>query len=402
MGRRAGFLVAGVIIAASVALAALLASLAPEPEQQEQPPQIPYAQTDHARLGTGPIPVHGAGTVRPSAEVEIIPQISGKVVWVHPGFQSGGRVEAGQEIFRIEEEDYVYRVREAEADLEAKRVALLVARENAEIARTEYEQFSGRRATGDPAPRRANPLTLREPQLKAAEAALDREEARVADARLDLARTRIRAPFDGYVRDEAVDLGQFVTAGQGVGRIFAAESVEVVVPLSDSNAALISGLWGLRAGDAERQVPARVSARHGEETYIWDAYVDRAEASLDKETRTIDVIVRVPDPFTRGAPADGAGKAPPLLVGKFVEVAIEGRVPEAYYRVPRAALQSGNEVWAVHGDNAVHLVPVRVLQRINDEAYVAGALEDGQKVVTGGLQFATEGMRIQTGTDGAR
>ena len=243
MGRRTGFLVAVVIVAGSVGLAAFLVSLAPEPERREPPPQIPFAQTGRVMLGGGAIPVHGAGTVRPSAEVEIIPQISGKVVWVNPGFQSGGRIEADQTIFRIEEEDYLYRVREAEADLEAKRVELLEAQGKAEIARTEYKQFSGRRSKEEPSARRASPLTLREPQLKAAEAALDREEARVAEAKLALSRTRVPAPFDGYVRDEAVDLGQFVTSGQAVGRIFAADAVEVVVPLSDANAALIPGLW---------------------------------------------------------------------------------------------------------------------------------------------------------------
>ena len=279
---------------------------------------------------------------------------------------------------------------------------LLEAREKAEIARTEYEQFSGRRSNGASVARRANPLTLREPQLKAAEAALDREEARVAEAKLALSRTRVRAPFDGYVRDESVDLGEFVTAGQAVGRIFATDAVEVVVPLSDASAALIPGLWELRAGDAEPQVPARVSARYGDARYTWEGYVDRAETSLDKQTRTIDVIVRVANPFSRDVPAGRTGDAPPLLVGKFVEVAIRGLVPEAYYRVPRAALQPGDEVWVVRGTGSVHIVPVRVLQRANDQAYVAGALENGQRVVTGGIQFATEGMRVQAGADAAQ
>lgn len=393
---------AGAIVAGSVALAAFMVSLAPEPERREPPPQIPFAQTARVMPGDGAIPVHGAGTVRPSAEVDIIPQVSGKVVWINPGFQSGGRIEAGQTIFRIEEEDYLYRVREAEADLEARRVELLEAREKAEIARTEYEQFSGRRSNGASVARRANPLTLREPQLKAAEAALDREEARVAEAKLALSRTRVRAPFDGYVRDESVDLGEFVTAGQAVGRIFATDAVEVVVPLSDASAALIPGLWELRAGDAEPQVPARVSARYGDARYTWEGYVDRAETSLDKQTRTIDVIVRVANPFSRDVPAGRTGDAPPLLVGKFVEVAIRGLVPEAYYRVPRAALQPGDEVWVVRGTGSVHIVPVRVLQRANDQAYVAGALENGQRVVTGGIQFATEGMRVQAGADAAQ
>ena len=97
-------------------------------------------------------------------------------------------------------------------------------------------------------PADAGPLTLREPQLTAARAALEREEARVADANLALARTRVHAPFSGFVRDESVDVGQYVTPGQPLGRLFAADAVEVVVPLSDANAVLIPGLWELRAG----------------------------------------------------------------------------------------------------------------------------------------------------------
>ena len=71
---------AGAIVAGSVALAAFMVSLAPEPERREPPPQIPFAQTARVMPGDGAIPVHGAGTVRPSAEVDIIPQVSGKVV----------------------------------------------------------------------------------------------------------------------------------------------------------------------------------------------------------------------------------------------------------------------------------------------------------------------------------
>ena len=45
------------------------------------------------------------------------------------------------------------------------------------------------------------------------------------------------------------------------------------------------------------------------------------------------------------------------------------------------------------------IVPVQVLQRTNDEVYVTGTLESGQTVVTGGIRFATEGMRVLTGVD---
>ena len=401
MSRISSFIIAGVIIVVSVALAAFLISLAPEPTRTEQPPQVPFVQTSLVTAGTGPIPVFGSGTVRPSAEIDIVPQVGGKIVWVDPGFQSGGRVAAGQTIFRIEEVDYQYRVQEAEANLAASRVALLKEQEQASIARAQYELYS-RRQGNETSPSTANPLALREPQLNAAQAALNRDEARLADANLALSRTKVTAPFDGFVQEESVDVGQIVAAGQPVARIFAADAVEVIVPLSDADAALIPGLWSLAAGDGNRAVAVRVVARYGDGTYAWEGYVDRGEAYLDKQTRTIDVIVRVLDPINSGSPIDGTvplDGSPPLLVGKFVEVEIEGLELGGYYQVPRAALQSGNEVWVVNDGGVVSIVPVQVLQRTNDEVYVTGTLASGQAVITGGIQFATEGMRVLTGAD---
>ena len=402
MSRIRSLMIAGAIIAVSVGLAALLVSLAPEPARTEPPPPIPFAQTGLVTAGTGPIPVFGAGTVRPSAEIAITPQVGGKVVWVHPGFRSGGRVKAGQTIFRIEEADYLYRVREAKANLAARRVALLQEEEQAAIARAQYELFSG--SQGDTASTAANPLTLREPQLEAARAAMDRDEARLAEANLALSRTRVTAPFDGFVREESVEVGQIVSPGRSVGGLFAAEAVEVVVALSDADAALIPGLWELEAGDGSRKVAARVVARYGGGSYVWEGYVDRGEASLDEQTRTIDVIVRVPDPFSASVPAGGAGAVggnPPLLVGEFVEVEIQGLAMDGYFEVPRAALHAGNEVWMVNDGGVVSIVPVRVLQRADDRVFVTGDLGSGGAVITGGIRFATEGMLVRTGADPA-
>ncbi len=394
MSRISSFIIAGVILLVSVALAALLISLAPEPTRTELPPQLPFAQTGLVTAGTGPIPIYGAGTVRPSAEIGIAPQVGGKIVWVAPGFQSGGRVQVGQMLFRIEEADFLYRVQEAEANLAAQRVALLEEEEKAEIAQAQYALYAA--SQGDSASTAAaGPLALREPQLNAARAALSRDEARLADANLALSRTKVTAPFAGFVREESVDVGQIVAAGQTVGRLFAADAVEVVVPLSDADAALIPGLWDLKAGDRGQRVAARVVTQYGDATHAYEGYVDRSEASVDEQTRTIDVIVRVPNPFPTDA-TESRDRTPPLLIGTFVEVELGGLAPASYFRLPRSALQPGNEIWTVNEEGIVHIVPVRVLQRANDEVFAIGSLDAGQRVITGGIQFATEGMRVLT------
>ena len=397
MRKRTGYLVAIAVIAGAVGVATVLVSLAPEPDTHEPPSQVPYVNTAPIVAGDGPIPVRGAGTVRPTAEVDIAPQVGGRVAWVYDGFVSGRHVVAGQTLFRLEEADYELGVRQAEAALAAREVALLEAREDAAIARSEYERYAQRQ--GEDAPIEPNPLTLHIPQLKAAEAALAREEAALAQAKLALSRTGVTAPFDGVVHDESVDVGQLVTPGQSLGRLFSSAAMEVVVALSDADAALIPRIWQYE-GEGQR-VAAVVFAVYGDVAYAWQGYVDRADASLDAETRTMDVIVHVPDPFEPGVPAAasaaGQNKGPPLLVGKFVEVAIEGLVPDEYFTVRRAALQADDEVWMVRDDGTVRVVPVRVLQRIDDDVYVTGELEDGQLAVTGGIRFATEGMKVRTG-----
>ena len=397
MNRGKSLLAASAILLMSLIVAYLMVWLRPEPEIRPLTSRAPFAVTASAVIGTGAIPVYGAGTVRPVAEIDVATEINGKVVWVDSAFQSGGRVRKGQILFRIDDADYRNRVQQARANVAAQHVALLRANEEAQIARAEYAQY--RRDQTDIAG--ANPLALWEPQLEAARAAVVRDSAVLADAELALARTKVRAPFRGVVQAESIDMGQFVVAGQSVGRIYATDAVEVVVPLSDANAVLIPDLWELEAGDGDRRVVARVIAEYGDRSYTWEGYVDRAEASLDEQTRTINIIVRVPDPFTSGTRIEVAGVDPglPLLVGKFVEVRIDGIIPDRYFILRRSALRPGNEVWAVRDDSLLTIVPVRVLQRSDDKVFVTGTLKAGQAVVIGGIQVATEGMVVRIGGD---
>ena len=413
MSRLTGYVLAVAILVGSAGVAYFMISLRPEPARREPPSRIPFAITEPALPGAGAIPVYGAGTVRPRAQIEVAAAISGRVVWVSPAFQTGGRVRRGQLLFRLDDADYLHRVERARAVIAGQEVELLKVEEEARLARDQYERF--RRRRGDEAPAAdAGPLALWEPQLAAARAAVDRDRVALAEAELGLSRTQVHAPFAGVVRTESIDVGQFVAAGQTVGQVYAADAVEVVVPLADADAALIPGLWDLRAGDADRRVAARVVADYGSADYAWEGYVDRVEAALDEATRTLDVIVRVPDPFAggerveggvdpdpdAGAGADGS-RNPPLLVGKFVDVEIQGVTPGPYFKVRRPALRSGNEVWAVR-DEALTIVPVRVLQRSDDDVYLTGALLAGQPVVVGGIEIATEGMAVRMTTGGDR
>ena len=387
------------ILGGAVGLAVLMVALRPEPPRSPPPDRIPTVVTAPVGAGSGPLPVSGSGTVRPRAEISLAPQVSGRVSWVSPSLVSGGRVRAGEVLVRIDPADFRNAVDQARAQVAQDSVGLLQAEEEARIASEEYRQFRDRQGNGAGEP---SPLVLREPQLQAARAALQRAEAQLADARLALDRTSVRAPFDGRVRSETVDPGAFAASGQSLALIYASDVAEVVVPLTDGDAALIPGLWELGPGNEGARIAARVLAEYGSGLYAWDGYVDRAETALDPESRTIDVVVRVEDPLTPGTPMGPAVRgadAPPLLVGQFVEVHIDGRDGD-FSVVPRRALRPGDEVWVV-SDSTVRPIPVEVLQQAGDSAFVTGDFRPGEVVIVSGVDVATDGMRVRIAGGGS-
>jgi len=150
------------------------------------------------------------------------------------------------------------------------------------------------------------------------------------------------------------------------------------------------------AGTVRPRAETAVVTEYDRKRFEWDGWVDRAETALDEQTRTIDVIVIVPDPFRPGRPRDSGAVAalPPLLVGEFATVEIQGDTAD-HFVLPRPGLPPGGEVWAVDDAARIRIVSVDVLQEIDDRIYVAGDLRDGQPVVVAGVALATDGMQVR-------
>jgi RND family efflux transporter MFP subunit len=417
MNRQAKLVLA--VLGGAVLIAVLMVLLRPAPEEKPPAQRVPLVTVIPLEAGSGPLEVLGSGTVQPREEVTIGAQVGGRLVYVNPAFREGGLVPAGATLFRIDPADYRNRVRTAQADVAAQEVAVLQAREEVAIASQELKRFADRQggvastiddsdyasrilpprgmegtAPGSAAERRSpSRLATREPQLRSARAARERAAAQLADARLALSRTIVTAPFSGLVRSENAAPGKLVQPGQELGSIVSTGSFEVRVSLTESEAALIPGLLNRGGGG----IPASVYFDYGGITWRWDARVDRADAILDAETRTIDVFLRVPDPMRGGVnvTGEGAGPAPPLLVGSFVQARITGASLETHARIPVQHLRPGNEIWVVRGGK-LSILPVRVIQRTDDFAYVTTpSLAQGGLLVTSPLRAPVDGMAVR-------
>ncbi|MEM8694665.1 MAG: HlyD family efflux transporter periplasmic adaptor subunit [Pseudomonadota bacterium] len=427
------------IVLGAVVIAALLILVRPSPDERPPDQRAPLVQTVAAEIRTGRLTVEGAGTVQAREELVLAAEIPGKLVYVSPNLIEGRAVGRGEVLFRIDPTDYRNQVATARADVAQQGVALLEAEEEAVLARREYERFQEREARRTPNPfagvdpddfaaqilpperlaanRQTAPseagdgepasLTLRLPQLQAAQAALQRARAQLGDAQLALGRTTVRAPFAGLVRSENAARGSYVSPGQSLAEIVASGTFDVVVPLTQREAALIPGLWQ-RGGE---RIEASVYADYGGRRYRWQAFVDRADPVLNPETRTIDVFLRVPNPMQRGrlaaeqpdgepgADDEGAATGPPLLVGSFVQVAIDGLALSRYAAIPVAALRPGNQVWLAR-EGRLRVIAVEVIQRTDTEVFVrAGPLGRNPRVIIGDIGVATDGMRVRTADD---
>lgn len=379
------------ILGAGLVVFALLMILRPRPQAQEPPRRIPIVVTAPADVRSGNLTIRGNGAVRPKSEISMSPQVAGRVTWVSPSFATGSRFQKGDVLLRIESADYENALMAAEAEVAQREVELLTWEEQRELAIEEYERFRQREGITTPMDSsEVGGLVFRDPQVRAAEASLLRAEAGLADARLALSRTRITAPFDGMVRTKNADVGQYVAPGQVLGTLYDTDEVEIVVALTDTEASLIEGLWAADSGDEQSRIPADVRANFGGVEYSWPGYVDRAEGALNVNTRTVDVVVRVQGPFRD----DDSGR-PPLLLGTYATVDIQGREVDGFVVLPRMALRDGPAVYVVEQDTLLSIRPVQLLQEISGEALVRGPISPGEPVVVSAMDIVTDGMTVR-------
>ena len=177
-----------------------------------------------AKVERGPITatVSSTGTLNPVTSVQVGSQISGQIKELYVDFNSP--VKQGQLIAQIDPETYQYRVRQAEADVEASSSAVgraEVARIIAERDLTRTKELVARNFVSPAELDKAqSTYDLAAAELKTARANEQQRKATLASARVDLSRTEIRAPVDGVVIKRSVDVGQTVAASLQAPELF--------------------------------------------------------------------------------------------------------------------------------------------------------------------------------------
>ena len=374
------------IVVLGVAVTIVLVKLKKPPERAEQEVQAPLVEVEQLRVQDIPMIVRGYGVVNPRVEVDIVPEVAGKVVFVHPEFKVGGLIRANEEILKIDPRDYESAVRQGSASVEDAKVKLDTEQAEADVARKEWDALH-------PGVEPTSPLVLREPQIRKARAALESAEAQLDTAKLRLERTRLFLPFDAMIVSEKVDLGQYVVTGQSLAKAYGTDAVEIEVPLEDDELAWFdvfqNSLFANEQPGSAKTTAAEVRANFAGAEHTWQGRVVRTTGQVDRTSRMVFVVVEVPDPF------QASGGRPPLLPGVFADVLIQGKVLRNAVAVPRDAIREGNQVWLVK-DGQLHIRTLSIARADKDFAYATSGLDDGAQIITSSLDMVVEGMHVRT------
>ena len=318
------------------------------------------------------------GVVEPAREVMLSPRVGGQIVELDPAFVPGGVVQAGQRLVRLDPEDFeqTLRMRTSERQQVEAELALEEGRR-----RAAEQEFALLGEEIDPANRA---LVLREPQMASIRARLDAAIAAETQARLELERTTIAAPFPAQILSRGVDVGSQIAPGDTLGRLVGIDEYWIIasLPLRD-----LRWVSFPDAGGEAAPVEVRYAAAWEPGTARM-ASVSRLIGAVDQQSRLARVLVTVSDPLGRES------DAPPMILGTIVQLAIRGTLLEDVVRLDREHLRQNDTVW-VYRDGVLDIRPVEVIFRDAKYAYLRSGLETGEHIVTTSLATVTDGLSLR-------
>ena len=324
-----------------------------------------------------PIPVRGTGVVKAAQQVAMTPQVNGKIVEADTRLMPGARFNSGETLARIDDRDYRAMLAQAQSNTQRAELELALETGRTEVAAREWEMLNQDGST-------PTDLALRKPQLALAEQNLVAAKGALTQAKLNMQRTRLTAPFNAVVVSENIDVGQVVGPGTVVANLVGADELWITVslPMADVDVLQFASRDG--TGSSARIIHRLASERIVE--YTGTAL--QLGGALDPQTRLAQVTVSVSNPF------DSSEGKTPLLPGSYVEVIFDGLVANQVMQVPRSALHEGERVWINEGGKLAART-VTITGGDDETVLVSDGLQSGDELIVSALSMPIEGLPIK-------
>jgi multidrug efflux system membrane fusion protein len=360
--------IGGIVLLASAGMLLSKASPGKPAATATAPAPIPVT-TQKAVSQNLPIERAGLGTVMPINTVDVKARVDGYLQRI--AFTDGQEVKAGDVLAETDPRPYQAQLDQAEA---------LLQRDNAQLASAQREEARANRlsATGSGTVQASD---LAKTAVAAAQASIAGDQAAAETAKLNLAFTKIQAPFDGRVGLRQVSVGTLVHANDTVGII----TVTQVRPIAVQFALPQDDLADLSQGQAKGDLSVTVSTRDGA-NQLGTGKLTAIDNQIDSSTGMIKLK----------AVFDNADD--PLWPGELVSARVLIGTDSNSTVVPSAAIQNGQKgsyVFVLKPDSTVSTAPVKVGPVVGDVTAILSGVAPGDDVVVSGQSRLAEGTKVK-------
>lgn len=351
---------------------AVLWLMEPATEQSiaaDQPPTRLSVSTGIYRPTTQNVWVNANGYTRAVWATPITASVSGKVLALGKNSAPGNQVNQDTLLLRIDPTHLDSALQQAASRISNAKLQLAEMQHRQTMAKWDRKQLTSAE--------RATPYARYEPQVNAAKAELSAARAAYQSAKTHHNDSRVVAPFDAVITQRHVSPGQHVREGDLLFNLISRKTIEVVVPIADSQ-------W------ANLPQPITHQSVHvtSPQQVRWTAQVRYINPERNPTTHQRELVLTVASPYQ----SEHA-----LLPGEKVHVSIAGKTYDRIYTVPPSAMTDDQYIWRVDGDNQLVKTAPRILYQNADIVWIQ--FQDGttgaQQIVHYPLGTMLPGQQVQ-------
>jgi len=362
----------GCLILACAVIVFLLNVLKPEAKKKPKNKNVVAVETVNVEIGEYPVILSANGTITAKNSSALIAQVSGEITRISEQFNDGANFKKGDVLLTLNRQQYASAASNAQANLSQAQVNYQTESARAAQAAKDWERLG---YEGEP-----NDKVLRKQQLAAAQDQLNSAKSALSNARLNLSKTQVRAPYDGNVVKRNVGLGQFVNMGTSLGNIFSTQGLEVTLPLNQEQYSQL---------DLSNVVSVTLSAELAGKTHEWPAKLVRTAQSFDVATRQINAIINVNDPISNHGLE--------LKIGQYVNAKIHARTIVGALTIPNSSVREGSYIYLFNNKQLVRQ-PIDIIWQ-DDNNTIVTSIADNAQVVTTSLSGVVSGTQAKLLSD---
>ncbi len=372
------------LIVVGLLVAKFLIVTAPKVKKKDRKIIVPLVETMVLASANKKVVVSAMGTVEAAKEISLLSRVAGEVMSVSDNFIPGGIFKKGEVILQLDKTDYEIIVTQRKADLVKARSDYKLELGKQAIAIEDWKlACESKTIDGDD-----KDLVLRKPQLNLALARVKIAESALRKANLDLARTMIKSPFNAIVRSRGVEVGSQVSPQTLLAKLTGYDEYWVRTSIPTDKLKFIDFPKGKKEGSA---VEVRLSD-FGNDSISWHGQVMKRLVALESQGRMAQVLVKINNPLGVNSKTKGDT---PLLIGSYVEVAIDGITLDNVYTIPRLAVRDGDTIWLLDEKKQLEIKPIKIIWRERDVVLCIDDVLEGKDLIVSNLTTPVSKMPLR-------